>query len=76
MLILKNSSDGIFHPVANMSNLEKLSHQSHENTYKAKITVDEFCRIIERQNRCQAGDSVPAQALFLEDVGYPEDIFI
>ena len=43
---------------------------------KGKITVDEFCRIIEKKNRCQAGDSVPAQALFLEDVGYPEDIFI
>lgn len=43
---------------------------------KGKITVDEFCRIIEKKNRCQAGDSVPAQALFLEDVGYPDDIFI
>ncbi len=43
---------------------------------KGKITVEEFCKIIERQNRCQAGDSVPAQALFLEDVGYPDDIFM
>lgn len=43
---------------------------------KGKISVEEFCRIIERQNRCQAGDSVPAQALFLEDVGYPADIYI
>ena len=43
---------------------------------KGKISVEEFCRIIERQNRCQAGDSVPAQALFLEDVGYPDDIYI
>jgi len=43
---------------------------------KGKISVNEFCQIIERQNRCQAGDSVPAQALFLEDVGYPEDIFM
>lgn len=42
---------------------------------KGKITVEEFCQIIERQNRCQAGDSVPAQALFLENVGYPEEIF-
>ena len=43
---------------------------------KGKITIDEFCKIIELQNRCQAGDSVPAQALFLEDVGYPDDIFM
>lgn len=42
---------------------------------KGRITVEEFCHIIERQNRCQAGDSVPAQALFLEDVGYPEELF-
>ena len=43
---------------------------------KGKITVEEFCQIIERQNRCQAGDSVPAQALFLEDVEYPQDILL
>ena len=43
---------------------------------KGKISVEEFCKIIERQNRCQAGDSVPAQALFLEDVEYPSDIYL
>ena len=42
---------------------------------RGKLTVEEFCRIIERKNRCSAGDSVPACGLFLEDVGYPVDLF-
>lgn len=41
-----------------------------------KISVDEFCRIIERKNRCQAGDSVPASGLFLEEIEYPQELFL
>jgi len=37
-----------------------------------KISVEEFCRIIERKDRCAAGTSVPARGLFLVDIGYPE----
>lgn len=33
-------------------------------------------RIIEAKDRCVAGESVPGHALFLEEVGYPEDIWI
>ncbi|MBK5195065.1 MAG: tRNA pseudouridine(38-40) synthase TruA, partial [Proteiniphilum sp.] len=33
-------------------------------------------RIIEAKNRQVAGDSVPAHALFLEDVTYPDDIWV
>jgi tRNA pseudouridine38-40 synthase len=40
-----------------------------------RLTVEEFCRTIEQRDRCQAGDSAPAQALFLEDIEYPDDIF-
>lgn len=43
---------------------------------RGKLSVDEFCRTIERKNRCAAGDSVPASGLFLEDVGYPDDIYL
>ena len=43
---------------------------------KGKMTVDDFCRIIEMKNRCAAGNSVPAHALFLVDVGYPEDVYL
>ena len=35
-----------------------------------KITVEEFCRIIERKDRCAAGTSMPAHALFLWDITY------
>ena len=35
---------------------------------KGKITVGEFKAIIARKDRCAAGDSVPAHALFLENV--------
>ena len=37
---------------------------------KEKITVEEFRDIIARKDRCAAGDSVPAHALFLERVVY------
>ena len=31
---------------------------------------------IEAKDRCQAGVSVPGQALFLVDVTYPEELFV
>ena len=42
---------------------------------RGKLSVADFCRTIELKNRCSAGDSVPASGLFLEDVGYPDDIY-
>lgn len=36
-----------------------------------KITVDQFCDIIEKKDRCKAGMSMPGNALFLWDVTYP-----
>lgn len=38
---------------------------------RGKITVEEFCRIIEKKDRCSAGTSMPGNALFLWDVKYP-----
>lgn len=43
---------------------------------RGKLSIAEFCQIIERKDRCRAGDSVPASGLFLEDVGYPNDLFL
>lgn len=43
---------------------------------RGKLSVEQFCRTIEQKNRCSAGDSAPARALFLEDIEYPEEIFI
>lgn len=38
---------------------------------KEKISVDDFCKIIEAKNRGEAGESVPAHGLFLAKVKYP-----
>lgn len=37
---------------------------------EGKISIEEFKRIIEQKDRCAAGASVPARALFLEKVRY------
>lgn len=43
---------------------------------RGKMTVEEFCGVIERKDRCSAGTSVPACGLFLENVTYPDRIFL
>lgn len=43
---------------------------------RGKIGVQEMMRIIEAKDRGQAGTSVPAHALFLEEIEYNNDIFI
>ncbi|WP_300728685.1 tRNA pseudouridine(38-40) synthase TruA [uncultured Bacteroides sp.] len=42
---------------------------------RGKLSVDGFRKIIEEKNRCSAGTSVPGHALFLVDIGYPQEIF-
>jgi len=42
---------------------------------RGKLSVEDFCRIIEARNRCKAGVSVPAQGLYLFDIQYATDIF-
>ena len=39
-----------------------------------KMTVEDFCRVIERKDRCAAGTSMPGHALFLWDITYPYPI--
>ncbi len=39
-----------------------------------KLTIDEFCAIIEAKNRSSAGASVPANGLFLVDIVYPPEM--
>ena len=43
---------------------------------RGKITVEGFREIITKKQRSEAGDSALAQALFLEEVKYPENIFL
>lgn len=43
---------------------------------RGKMTLDEFRQVIEKKDRCSAGSSVPGHALFLVDVGYPDELFL
>ena len=38
---------------------------------RGKMTVEDFARVIEQRNRCAAGTSMPAHALYLAEVTYP-----
>ena len=38
---------------------------------RGKISVEQFCEIIEKKDRCSAGTSMPGNALFLWEVEYP-----
>ncbi len=40
-----------------------------------KLTIDGFRKIIENKDRCSAGDSAPAQGLFLYKIVYPDNLF-
>jgi len=42
---------------------------------KEKVTINEFEQIIKSKKRENAGASVPAQGLFLEDIKYPPSIY-
>ena len=37
---------------------------------KGRMTLEEFKNVIEQKDRCSAGESVPAQGLFLQEVDY------
>ena len=43
---------------------------------RGKLTVEGFRKIIEQKDRCKAGTSAPGHALFLVDIGYPDDLFL
>ena len=43
---------------------------------KGKLGVEDFRHIIEAKNRGKAGFSVPAHGLFLEEISYPEELFL
>jgi tRNA pseudouridine38-40 synthase len=43
---------------------------------RGKIGMDELREIFIARNRCRAGRSAPAKALFLTGIEYPEEIFI
>lgn len=42
----------------------------------SKLTVDDFCKIIDSKDRSAAGASVSAKGLFLVDIGYPDEMSV
>ena len=42
---------------------------------QGKLSIEGFNEIILKRDRCSAGTSVPGEALFLVDIGYPEELF-
>ena len=43
---------------------------------RGKMTKEQFAEVITQHNRCAAGDSAPAEGLFLVQIDYPEDLFL
>lgn len=43
---------------------------------KGRVTLDDFEEIIGKGDRCVAGESMPARGLFLQSIGYSDDIFV
>jgi len=39
-----------------------------------KLTIEDFCQVIESKDRGAAGASAPAKGLFLVGIGYPEEL--
>ena len=42
---------------------------------QGKMTKEQFAQVIAQHNRCLAGDSAPAQGLYLTHIQYPQEIF-
>jgi len=43
---------------------------------RGRMTVSDFCAVIEQRDRCAAGESVPAAGLSLVNITYPAAIFL
>ena len=43
---------------------------------RGKMTKEQFAEVIAQHNRCAAGDSAPAEGLYLTKVEYPKELFL
>jgi len=43
---------------------------------RGRMTAGQFAEVVAARNRCAAGQSAPAEGLYLVKVEYPEDIFV
>ena len=70
--ILVDSSHWYFRISANrfLRNMVRAVVGTMIDVGRHRVTLDEFRKIVEGKQRTQAGESMPAHALFLEDVAY------
>lgn len=75
---VQNGEDYIFTIKANrfLRNMVRAIVGTLLEAGRGKLDENGMRRIIEAKDRCTAGFSVPGNALFLEEVEYPEDIFM
>lgn len=43
---------------------------------RGRLTKEQFQQVIDAHNRCSAGQSAPAEGLYLTKVSYPEELFV
>jgi tRNA pseudouridine38-40 synthase len=43
---------------------------------RGKMTIEQFADVITKHTRTAAGDSAPAEGLYLTKIIYPEEIFL
>lgn len=43
---------------------------------RGKMSKEQFAEVIMQHNRCAAGDSAPAEGLFLVQIDYPQELFL
>ena len=43
---------------------------------RGKMIKEQFAEVITQHNRCAAGDSAPAEGLFLVQIDYPQELFL
>lgn len=74
---IKNGDLLVFHISANrfLRNMVRAIVGTLYNVGIHKISISEFIKIIESQDRTKAGISVPAQGLFLTNITYPNSIY-
>ncbi len=63
-----------FVPIAFLRNMVRAIVGTLIEVGRGKLSVEDFRRIIEQQDRCKAGTSAPGQALFLVNVEYPGNL--
>lgn len=72
-----NDGDGLWHFVISadrfLRNMVRAVVGTLIEVGRHRMSLEQFCSVVDGKNRCKAGESMPGNALFLEDVRYPFD---